>query len=301
MAYKWVDETKLNAALTASAEAIREKTGDTAQINFDMENETGFESAIEEIESGGIFVGQKWINIQRGYAQPTIVDFSSVPTQTFPETQGDPDRWMVDFGSHMFENNNTNANGGTWNSLVEVIPPSWMMFTAVSQYKNCNNLQYIHNLSNIKWLGRESFASCKKLKSAVFKNVLDFGNYNCFNNCTSLSIVVCGGSAIATLAAANVFSGTPIANGTGHIYVRDSIVNDYKTTTNWSTYAGQIKGLSDLPTYNVTASYIWDDVVLYIGKVYHCISKNSIVGISPSGDTTDTVEWEYIVDIEVDV
>lgn len=53
MAYKWVDETKLNAALTASADAIREKTGDTAQINFDMENETGFESAIEEIESGG--------------------------------------------------------------------------------------------------------------------------------------------------------------------------------------------------------------------------------------------------------
>lgn len=53
MAYKWVDESKLNAALTASADAIREKTGDTAQINFDMENETGFESAIEEIESGG--------------------------------------------------------------------------------------------------------------------------------------------------------------------------------------------------------------------------------------------------------
>lgn len=53
MAYKWVDETKLNAALTASADAIREKTGDTAQINFDMENETGFESAIEEIPSGG--------------------------------------------------------------------------------------------------------------------------------------------------------------------------------------------------------------------------------------------------------
>lgn len=53
MAYKWVDESKLNAALTASADAIREKTGDTAQINFDMENETGFESAIKEIESGG--------------------------------------------------------------------------------------------------------------------------------------------------------------------------------------------------------------------------------------------------------
>lgn len=53
MAYKWVDETKLNAALTASADAIREKTGDTAQINFDMENETGFSEAVESIPSGG--------------------------------------------------------------------------------------------------------------------------------------------------------------------------------------------------------------------------------------------------------
>lgn len=71
MAYKWVDETKLNAALTASADAIREKTGDTAQINFDMENETGFESAIEEIESGGM---------ELVYSSEFVVDEDTVTT-----------------------------------------------------------------------------------------------------------------------------------------------------------------------------------------------------------------------------
>ena len=42
--------------------------------------------------------------------------------------------------------------------------------------------------------------------------------------------------------------GTPIANGNGYIYVPDADVETYKTATNWSTYANQIKGLSELPS-----------------------------------------------------
>lgn len=49
-----VDNTKLNTALTATANAIRAKTGDNSQINFDYTTDTGFASAIEEITSGGI-------------------------------------------------------------------------------------------------------------------------------------------------------------------------------------------------------------------------------------------------------
>lgn len=41
------------------------------------------------------------------------------------------------------------------------------------------------------------------------------------------------------------FNSTPIANGTGYIYVPDALVNDYKKATNWSVYANQIKPLSE--------------------------------------------------------
>ena len=50
-----------------------------------------------------------------------------------------------------------------------------------------------------------------------------------------------------TLSNANVFTGTPIASGTGFIYVPDEAVETYKTATNWNTYASQIKGLSEIP------------------------------------------------------
>lgn len=44
-----VDNTKLNTALTATANAIRAKTGDNSQINFDYTTDTGFASAISDI------------------------------------------------------------------------------------------------------------------------------------------------------------------------------------------------------------------------------------------------------------
>lgn len=47
-----VDNTKLNTALTATANAIRAKTGDNSQINFDYTTDTGFASAISDISSG---------------------------------------------------------------------------------------------------------------------------------------------------------------------------------------------------------------------------------------------------------
>ena len=44
----------------------------------------------------------------------------------------------------------------------------------------------------------------------------------------------------------NMLQSTPIANGTGYVYVPDDMVDTYKSATNWSTYASQIKGMSEL-------------------------------------------------------
>lgn len=42
------------------------------------------------------------------------------------------------------------------------------------------------------------------------------------------------------------FNNTPIASGTGYIYVPDELVEDYKAATNWSNYGDQIKPISEL-------------------------------------------------------
>lgn len=44
----------------------------------------------------------------------------------------------------------------------------------------------------------------------------------------------------------NDLKGTTIEKATGYVYVPDDMVDTYKSATNWSTYASQIKGMSEL-------------------------------------------------------
>lgn len=51
---------------------------------------------------------------------------------------------------------------------------------------------------------------------------------------------------VCALRSTSALSGTPIASGTGNVYVPHNLVEQYKTATNWSTYASQIKPISEL-------------------------------------------------------
>ena len=68
-----------------------------------------------------------------------------------------------------------------------------------------------------------------------------------FYNCSALTeVIIRTTSKVCTLSNKNAFTSTPIASGTGYIYVPDDLVSSYKSATNWRTYANQIKGLSNL-------------------------------------------------------
>ena len=54
-------------------------------------------------------------------------------------------------------------------------------------------------------------------------------------------------STMAKLDNTNTFNSTPIASGTGYIYVPAALVDNYKAATNWSTYANQIRAIEDYP------------------------------------------------------
>lgn len=63
----------------------------------------------------------------------------------------------------------------------------------------------------------------------------------------NLKALVLDSDVVASLQSTSVLVRSGVANGTGYVYVRDNLVDSYKTATNWSTYATQIKGLSELP------------------------------------------------------
>ena len=54
------------------------------------------------------------------------------------------------------------------------------------------------------------------------------------------------GDRVVSLNAADVFGNTPIANGTGYVYVHPNRLSSYKSGTNWSTIKNQIKSTEEL-------------------------------------------------------
>lgn len=135
-----------------------------------------------------------------------------------------------------------------------------------SAFCNCSNLVSV-NFPLVTHIGNNAFAGCSTLVSvylplveifggSVFKGdsaleVVDFPKLDViwelvFSDCTALKTVILRLNRVSQLKTADVFDNTPIANGTGYIYVPDDLVEQYKTANNWSTYASQIKPISDL-------------------------------------------------------
>lgn len=67
-----------------------------------------------------------------------------------------------------------------------------------------------------------------------------------FRECGDLSSLVIYSESVPILSNSNAFMLTPIADGTGYIYVLDNLVDSYKNATNWSTYTDKIKPISEL-------------------------------------------------------
>lgn len=149
-----------------------------------------------------------------------------------------------------------------------------------SAFQGCTALTSV-NLPSVHTIKKTAFCECTALKTA---NIPNCGNINgyAFQLCSSLASVNMPGAVfIAEYAFAGCKSLTKIIIGNGYqvanvepttfngcyhltgtvdetynpdglkdcyIYVPDAWVDDYRSATNWSTYADQIKGISELPT-----------------------------------------------------
>lgn len=106
--------------------------------------------------------------------------------------------------------------------------------------------------TSVETIDSSVFHSCGQLEKVDLSNVVSMGDGN-FYACSKLKVLiirttsqVC--SLVTTDSSFDMewsFYNTPIANGTGYIYVPDDLVESYKADTNWSTYANQIKPLSE--------------------------------------------------------
>ena len=117
--------------------------------------------------------------------------------------------------------------------------------TGINIFYACYGLSTV-NLPKLSAIGTNMFSYSSLLKKLDFPRVESIGT-GAFSGCSRLvTLVLRKADTVCTLANVNAFTNTPIARGTGLIYVPDNLVEQYKAATNWSTYANQIKPISEL-------------------------------------------------------
>lgn len=112
-------------------------------------------------------------------------------------------------------------------------------------FMNCTNLKNV-NLPKVTLLGNYAFQGCTSIVTLDFPVLATIQGAVFTNNTSLVVLILRNENKVCSLGNKNVFNGTPIASGTGYVYVPDNLVESYKSAANWSTYAAQIKPISEL-------------------------------------------------------
>ena len=113
-----------------------------------------------------------------------------------------------------------------------------------SAFRNCKALTTI-NFPVATSIENNIFYDCTSLTTINFPVATSVGN-RAFYGCSALTALILRNSTICTLSNTNAFTGCTKITGTGgYIYVPSSLVDAYKTATNWVTYASKFRALED--------------------------------------------------------
>lgn len=241
-----------DTTLTNIANAIREKTGKTDAIT-----PSNFDTEIAGIQSGGSIV-TKGLVINEYDEEGYPIDASIIEVAELP--------------AYFLYSYTSKASGnytkyGYFKNLATLNLPN--NITTIPNYfaYGCASLKINKIPNGITSIGQYAFFGCsladslKEIPSSVTsigKNSFSFTNLNeitiLSENLASIGTETFYNSKLTTLILPNITSvptlGTDVFKGAslskGGIYVPDELVDSYKSATNWSAYASQIKPISEL-------------------------------------------------------
>ena len=208
------------AILTDIADAVRAKTGETEPIIPE-------EMAAKLLDTEGDY--------ERGYAEGYEKGDSNMDgILTRQATTISNDR-ITYLGTEVFRN---------YSSLAVADFPN-VTSAGVNTFYACYALSTV-NCPSLISISSNMFAYSSLLKRLDFPSVESISG-GAFSSCSRLvTLILRKADTVCTLENVSAFTNTPIAKGTGFVYVPDDLVEQYKAATNWSTYANQIKPISEL-------------------------------------------------------
>lgn len=130
---------------------------------------------------------------------------------------------------------------------------------AYNLFSNCISLKRVNlpklqvGSSNVEGFGL--FYRCTNLSYINLANYSKITDYHTFEYCESLETLIIGTalSEVCVITTSTIFDTTPMSKSSylgyyGSIYVPASLVDAYKTATNWAVYSDRITSIDNLPT-----------------------------------------------------
>ncbi len=225
--------------LTNIADAVREKTGETDLIiPEDMPDKV-----TECYDAGYDKAKAEWMAFEDAFIERTISGdyvndrITTIGSSVFREC---PKLTSVSCASVTY----VDARAFYDCALLKTVNlPNVTKFSDYAIY-SCRAITsvYLPRLATTASQAMARMAAIKKIELPSIKTI----SSTCFDRCSALVALILPGSTVATLQG-TAFTNTPIASGTGYIYVPSALMEEYKSATNWSTYANQIRAIEDYP------------------------------------------------------
>lgn len=112
-----------------------------------------------------------------------------------------------------------------------------------SAFMSCTNLATV-SVPKVETVAGSAFYGCSKLAQIDLAQAESIASQT-FRTCGALKAVILRRTDSACTLGSSAFGGTPIASGTGYIYVPSALIDTYKAASNWSAYAAQFRALED--------------------------------------------------------
>lgn len=154
---------------------------------------------------------------------------------------------LTNIGDHCFE--------GCSNISLDKLPKG-LTNLGRDSFSECQNIKISEIPEGVTKLGQNTFYYCTNLSNLTFKGDVTKIGYGVFQRCENLKTLIFPNiTDVPTLDSKDAFSYTPIADGDGYVYIPNSLVEKAKSSTNWSTYATQIRGIN-LERINISETVI---------------------------------------------
>ena len=146
----------------------------------------------------------------------------------------------------------TSINYGVFYFCTSLTTVSFPVCTSIGS----NAFSFCTSLTTVSFpvctsIGSNAFYFCTSLTTVSFPVCASIGSY-AFRNCRNLLSLYLNAGGVCTLTNSNAFSSTPIAGYTtstggvyGSIFVPASLVDAYKTATNWTYFADRIAAIEE--------------------------------------------------------